>query len=782
MRKMASAGVYGAVADDDNMSLKFDSKTLEIKTKSIEQTLVPLVTQITTLVNHKEKSKRSEKTCRAIERVGQAVHLAVEKFVAVGETIANDNYDIREDMTAACREARLAGSNIAKLTDVTYDATGQMTSPAGKGNMVRAARGLLSAITRVLLMADKIVIKQISQSRNRVSNSLERIDKTRSFTEFVQCFSQFGREMVELAHLTGDRQIDLKDERAKAKMACTRSTLEKSTTMLLTSCKTCLRHPECDPAKKTRDSVFINMRKALSNVNDIIYDKYDNKRLSSHSSPNGITSWPNMHSIMQELHDLVETSKVTLADEPTRTKMQLAMDLLVDTTQDFTDSAYTSHEHRERILTLCERARANLTALNDHGRTITHDKHPSDRQEDELEVLVVKMVKSISDLKKQLQHTALDHASEVFKVGDDHTTIHKLKEVALQGQVEAVQQLTVRFHDHADQIREVCRLLGHVSRLAPLTISCDHAENSIATSDTQLTGAAITLAMNHNSKIARENLDVFADTWEIQINDLSTLVKEVNDNCVGKTNNKQVYLSLPRPGKHGTTVKAAKPVKLDAQEQAKIAKVGLEVKLLTSEVDAETEKWEDQANDIVKRAKNMSSMAYAMYMFTRGEGSLKTTLDLFKQAEYFAEEGNKLFRSVREFVGQVPDCQLRSELMMYLEQIPSHCQQLNFTTKSPSAGKSSTFNKVDCTIQETKSLLLCIVRLVPICYSLSAKYNVTTPNSPTARWRRPPPMMDLHSNSSDMDSPLSQSSGFMSDGSIMRAQKTLHKMNSFDRL
>lgn len=46
MRKMASAGVYGAVADDDNMSLKFDSKTLEIKTKSIEQTLVPLVTQV----------------------------------------------------------------------------------------------------------------------------------------------------------------------------------------------------------------------------------------------------------------------------------------------------------------------------------------------------------------------------------------------------------------------------------------------------------------------------------------------------------------------------------------------------------------------------------------------------------------------------------------------------------------------------------------------------------------------------------------------------------------
>lgn len=44
-----------------------------------------------------------------------------------------------------------------------------------------------------------------------------------------------------------------------------------------------------------------------------------------------------------------------------------------------------------------------------------------------------------------------------------------------------------------------------------------------------------------------------------------------------------------------------------------MAKVGLEMKLLTSEVDAEAEKWDEYAeNDIVKRAKSMSSMAYNM--------------------------------------------------------------------------------------------------------------------------------------------------------------------------
>ena len=85
------------------------------------------------------------------------------------------------------------------------------------------------------------------------------------------------------------------------------------------------------------------------------------------------------------------------------------------------------------------------------------------------------------------------------------------------------------------------------------------------------------------------------------------------------------------------------------------------MKMCSSEMDAETEKWQEGAggaaldhnNDIVKRAKNMSSMAFSMYQFTRGEGALKTTQDLFTQAEYFAEEANRLYKVVRLFSYQV---------------------------------------------------------------------------------------------------------------------------------
>lgn len=98
------------------------------------------------------------------------------------------------------------------------------------------------------------------------------------------------------------------------------------------------------------------------------------------------------------------------------------------------------------------------------------------------------------------------------------------------------------------------------------------------------------------------------------------------------------------------------------QEQEKIAKAGLEMKLATTEMEAETERWKENGgggavleenNDIVKRAKNMSSMAFSMYQFTKGEGALRTTQDLFTQAEYFAEEANRLYKVVRQFSYQV---------------------------------------------------------------------------------------------------------------------------------
>ncbi|EDO34338.1 predicted protein, partial [Nematostella vectensis] len=156
---------------------------------------------ITTLVNHKDRGCRSEKAKQAIQAVGEAVRNAVLRFVSVGEQISKENEDVSAEMLEACEEARKAGEVISRLTsskcpDVNNEKTG----------MVRAARSLLSAVTRVLIIADSVMIKRLLVAVKKVEDRLQELETINSFTEFVQTFSQFGAEMVELAHLSGDRQ------------------------------------------------------------------------------------------------------------------------------------------------------------------------------------------------------------------------------------------------------------------------------------------------------------------------------------------------------------------------------------------------------------------------------------------------------------------------------------------------------------------------------------------------------------------------------------------------
>ena len=52
-------------------------------------------------------------------------------------------------------------------------------------------------------------MKQLLMAKDKVARSLGRLESVSNFTEFVKAFSQFGAEMVELAHMTGDRQVSV---------------------------------------------------------------------------------------------------------------------------------------------------------------------------------------------------------------------------------------------------------------------------------------------------------------------------------------------------------------------------------------------------------------------------------------------------------------------------------------------------------------------------------------------------------------------------------------------
>ncbi|XP_015177338.1 PREDICTED: alpha-catulin isoform X4 [Polistes dominula] len=687
---------------------------------------------ISTLVSHRERPLCSDRSLRAVARVGQAVNLAVERFVTVGETIADDNPEIKQDMYEACKEARVAGSAIEKLCECAME-----DSLADRGSVVRAARCLLGSVTRVLLLADIVVVKQLLLAKDKVARSLGRLESVSNFTEFVKAFSQFGAEMVELAHLTGDRQNDLKDERRRAQMAAARQVLERSTMMLLTSSKTCLRHPECPSARENRDTVFCQMRRAMDLIHYVVKDGVLDCS-ESQSYPNSQNpqqeDWDSstVCSALKYFERLVETTRMTLLGQGCRETLTSALDTVVERTQDFTDSAYTTHEHRENILLLCDRAKLELNTLLRIGNSMNFEGggcSPSS----EMEQAVLGVLRATRDLRQQLTTTTMEQAGDlgqVTKAGQE--LVSTIRNLALANEIDRLQESSDRFHEYIEHILEVCKLLRHVALSESLQVSAKFTEINLRIYGPQVVTAAHTLARHPTSKIAKENLEVFADMWQWLMTDVTTVAKDVLELSQNRPE-KQVYMSLPRPGKHGTTSKPLKPVRLDSEEQAKIAKAGLEMKLITSEMDAETEKWQESGsaleenNDIVKRAKNMSSMAFSMYQFTRGEGALKTTQDLFTQAEYFAEEANRLYKVVRQFSYQVPGGPHKKELLENLDRVPTYVQQLQFTVKNPTVGKAATFTKVDNVIQETKNLMNVISKVVTTCFVCATKHNINMP-------------------------------------------------------
>jgi hypothetical protein len=59
----------------------------------------------------------------------------------------------------------------------------------------------------------------------------------------------------------------------------------------------------------------------------------------------------------------MEIGGLTLCGSVFRERLTSAFETVVDRTQDFTDSAYTSHEHREKILLICDRLKLELNQL-----------------------------------------------------------------------------------------------------------------------------------------------------------------------------------------------------------------------------------------------------------------------------------------------------------------------------------------------------------------------------------------------------------------------------------
>lgn len=111
----------------------------------------------------------------------------MERFVNVGEQIAEENEDVANEMWEACEEAKKSGQAILNLTSSAGESTSgdDGVNVTDKTGMVRAARSLLSAVTRVLIIADSVVVKRLLKAVKKVKSLQKSRDISLNFMNFV---------------------------------------------------------------------------------------------------------------------------------------------------------------------------------------------------------------------------------------------------------------------------------------------------------------------------------------------------------------------------------------------------------------------------------------------------------------------------------------------------------------------------------------------------------------------------------------------------------------------
>ena len=153
MNGMAN-GHNGQANAAQSLGLQWNPKHLEIKTRSVEKTLEPLVMQVmkrelrnysrfgftvhllmfqvTTLVSSKSPQKKKGKSKRAHVLVA-AVERATANFVERGKLIARENPDIEPEMLQAVEEVQTTGETMGSAA---RDFASDPCSSAKRGNMV----------------------------------------------------------------------------------------------------------------------------------------------------------------------------------------------------------------------------------------------------------------------------------------------------------------------------------------------------------------------------------------------------------------------------------------------------------------------------------------------------------------------------------------------------------------------------------------------------------------------------------------------------------------------
>ncbi|XP_055851285.1 catenin alpha isoform X3 [Episyrphus balteatus] len=501
----------GTLADFGQIAMKWDPKNLEIRTMSVEKTLEPLVLQVTTLVNTKGPSKKKKGKSKRASALVAAVEKATENFIQKGEQIAYENPDITQEMLAAVDEVRKTGD---AMSIAAREFSEDPCSSLKRGNMVRAARNLLSAVTRLLILADMVDVHLLLKSLHVVEDDLNKLKNASSQDELMNNMRQFGRNAGELIKQAAKRQQELKDPQLRDDLAAARAMLKKHSTMLLTASKVYVRHPELDLAKVNRDFILKQVCDAVNTISDVAQGKS--------SQPTDIYSGAGeLAAALDDFDEGIIMDPLTYSEKRSRQLLEERLESIISAAALMADADCTRDERRERIVAECNAVRQALQDLLSEYMANMGQKDNSAG----LDRAIDQMCRKTRDLRRQLRKAVVDHVSDSFL--ETTTPLIDLIEAAKTGNEKKVREKADIFTKHAEKLVEVANLVCSMSNNEDGVKMVRFAAAQIESLCPQVINAASILTVRPNSKVAQENMAAYRQAWEVQVRILTEAVDDI---------------------------------------------------------------------------------------------------------------------------------------------------------------------------------------------------------------------------------------------------------------
>lgn len=225
-----------------------------------------------------------------------------------------------------------------------------------RGNMVRAARNLLSSVTRLLILADMIDVHLLLKSLQIVEDDLDKLRNASSQDELLKNMNHLSKSANELIKQAAKRQQELKDPQLRDDLAAARAVLKKHSTMLLTASKVYVRHPELDLAKINRDYILKQVCEAVHTISDVAQGKA--------SVPKDIYGGAGeLASALDDFDDGIIIDPLTYNEVRSRPSLEERLESIISAAALMADADCTRDERRERIVAECNAVRQALQEL-----------------------------------------------------------------------------------------------------------------------------------------------------------------------------------------------------------------------------------------------------------------------------------------------------------------------------------------------------------------------------------------------------------------------------------